>query len=86
MKKYLLSVVVIAAFFAMNSAVTPQAAHAKSDKAVKAQLKECKKLADPKMKDECVKKSGKGAEKAKKAKMKGGSMKADKAAKKAKGK
>lgn len=52
-------------------------AYAKSDKEAKAQLKECKKIADPKMRDECVKKADKGAE------MKG---KAGKEAKKNKGK
>jgi len=66
--------------FALAFAAGPiysNVAFAKSDKEAKAQLKECKKLADPKARDECVKKVGKGAE------MK---AKAEKEAKETKGK
>jgi hypothetical protein len=52
-------------------------AYAKSEKAAKAQLQECKNLADPKLKDECVKKAGKGTE---------NEAKANKGGKKEKGK
>jgi hypothetical protein len=86
MKTYLIRAVAVTALISLGAIATPQAAMAKSDKAMKAQLQECKKLADPKAKDECVKKAGKGAEKAAQAKKKGASKKADKAAKKAKGK
>ena len=86
MKSYLSRGVAVAALVALGAIVTPQVATAKSDKAMKAQLQECKKLADPKAKDECVKKAGKGAEEAAKAKKKGASKKSDKAVKKAKGK
>ena len=86
MKSYLIRAAAVTALIALGAIVTPQVAIAKSDKAMKAQLQECKKLADPKAKDECVKNAGKGAEKAAKAKKKGASEKSDKAAKKAKGK
>lgn len=86
MKRYLIHTAAVTALIAFGTVATPQVALAKSDKAAKAQLQECKKLADPKAKDECVKKAGKGAEKAAEAKKKGASKKADKAAKKAKGK
>lgn len=79
--KFITAATVAVVSLGFVSVVAPQAAFAKSDKAVKAQLQECKKLADPKMKDECVKKAGKGADKASKAKAKGDAMKAGKKAK-----
>ena len=86
MTKCISAAVVLAVSMSIGSFAAPQAAFAKSDKAAKAQLQDCKKLADPKMKDECVKKAGKGADKASKAKAKGDAMKADKAGKKGKNK
>lgn len=70
-----LAVFAVAAFIAATSFAAPNMAMAKSDKAAKAskaQAQDCLKIADPKMKDECVSKSGKGM-----------SKKADKAGKKA---
>lgn len=84
MNKFLSAVAVAAAVSAI-SLLTPDPAYAKSDKEAKAQLQECKKIADPKQRDECVSNAqnrlekGKGA--AKKEKASG-----EKAMKKAKGK
>ncbi len=85
MNKFLSTVAIAAAFSAVSLFLIPEAANAKSDKEAKAQLQECKKIADPKQRDECVSNAqnrlekGKGA--AKKEKASG-----EKAMKKAKGK
>ena len=69
---------VAAAFLAASGFVAP-AAYAKSDKAAKSQLQECKKIADAKAKDECV-------SNAKNAAKKGKGEAGEKAVKKGKGK
>lgn len=72
------TVVAMAAFLVAFSFAAPNNAAAKSDKAMKAnkaQVQDCLKVADPKMKDECVSKAAKGK-----------ATKADKAGKKAMGK
>lgn len=62
------TVAVAAAFLAGSGFLAPDAAFAKSDKEAKGQLQECKKISDPKAKDECVSnaknaaKKGKGAD------------------------
>jgi hypothetical protein len=61
--KALLTAAIAIAMAGISGPIGPSAAYAKSDKTSKAQLQECKKLADPKMKDECVKRAGKGMEK-----------------------
>ena len=48
------TVAVAAAFLAWSGFLAPDAAVAKSGKEGNAQLQECKKIADPKAKDECV--------------------------------
>lgn len=55
----------ICAVFLLSSAtvVAPGVAYAKSDKN-QAELKECKNIADPKARDECVKQAGKSSQKA----------------------
>jgi hypothetical protein len=63
MRKVLSATAVVVAMTAIAVAIGTNTAHAKSDKTSKAQLQECKKLADPKMRDECVKRAGKGVEK-----------------------
>lgn len=63
MKKALLVAAIAIAMTAISGPIGSSVAYAKSDKTSKAQLQECKKLADPKMKDECVKRAGKGMEK-----------------------
>ena len=67
MRKSLAAAFAAAAFVLATGTAVPGTALAKSDKAEKAQAQECKKLADPKARDECVKKAGKGAEKTDKA-------------------
>jgi hypothetical protein len=54
---------VAAAFLAASGFVAPDAAFAKSDKAAKSQLQECKKISDPKAKDECVSNAKNAAQK-----------------------
>jgi len=54
MNRFLSILVIAAAFSAVSLFLTPDAANAKSDKEAKAQLQECKKIADPKQRDECV--------------------------------
>ena len=63
MRRILITAVAAVAMLAMSAATGAQVAYAKSDKAARTQVQECKKLADPKLRDECVKKAGKGAEK-----------------------
>jgi hypothetical protein len=62
MPKRLLPALVAAAAIAVIGSNGGNPAYAKSEKAAKAQLQECKKRADPKLKDECVRKAGKGTE------------------------
>jgi hypothetical protein len=70
---------VAAAFLAASGFLASDAAFAKSDKEAKGQLQECKKIADPKAKDECV-------SNAKNAAKKGKGEAGEKAMKKGKGK
>ena len=77
MRIAVLSVAMAFALAFVAGSIYSNVAYAKSDKEAKAQLKECKKLADPKLRDECVKKAGKGV---------GMKAKAEKGAKKNKGK
>ena len=67
----------MAAFLATTSFMAPSVAIAKSDKASKAQAQDCKKIADPKKKDECVSNA-----KNKQERGKGMSTKGDKASQK----
>jgi len=62
MRKTLIAAGFVAVAMAVSAVVPGGVAVAKSEAEVKAQLEECKKLADPKAKDECVKKVGQGAE------------------------
>ena len=68
MRIALFSIAMAFALTLVAGSINSNYAYAKSDKEAKAQLKECKKLADPKSRDECVKKMGKGAEMKAKAK------------------
>ncbi len=68
MSKNAIAAAVIAAALGLSGGFLAETASAKSEAEIKAQLQECKKLADPKAKDECVKKVGKGAEKGEAAK------------------
>ena len=70
---------VAATFLAVFGFLAPETALAKSDKAAKSQLQECKKIADAKAKDECV-------SNAKNAAKKGKGEAGEKAVKKGKGK
>lgn len=54
MNKFLSTLVIAAALSAVAGFLAPDVAVAKSDKEANAQLQECKKIADPKKKDECV--------------------------------
>jgi hypothetical protein len=54
MNKFLSTLVIAAAFSAVSGFLTADVAVAQSDKEANAQLQECKKIADPKKKDECV--------------------------------
>lgn len=63
MRKILITAAVAVTMLAVSGATGAKLVYAKSDKAARAQVQECKKLADPKLRDECVKKAGKGAEK-----------------------
>ena len=74
-----LAVVAVSAAFLAAAGLAPDAAFAKSDKAAKSQLQECKKISDPKAKDECV-------SNAKNAMQKGKGDASEKATKKGKGK
>lgn len=58
-------VAVAAAFLAGSGFLAPDAAFAKSDKEAKGQLQECKKISDPKAKDECVSNAKNAAKKGK---------------------
>ncbi|MEO3429397.1 hypothetical protein AAFN88_11100 [Pelagibius sp. CAU 1746] len=68
MSRNVIAAAVVAAALGLSGGFLATTAFAKSDAEIKAQLEECKKLADPKAKDECVKKVGQGAEKAEAAK------------------
>jgi hypothetical protein len=48
------AVVLVSAAFLAAAGLASGPAFAKSDKAAKSQLQECKKISDPKAKDECV--------------------------------
>ena len=59
------AVTAVAAAFLATAGLVPHAAFAKSDKAAKSQLQECKKISDPKAKDECVSNAKNAAKKGK---------------------
>lgn len=63
MKKTLIAAVAAAFLLASGTAI-PTPAYAKNDKN-QAELKDCKKIADPKAKDECVKQNDKAKNQAK---------------------
>ena len=67
MRKSFLYATVVAFALSLGGGLVSAPAYAKSDKD-KASLAECKKLADPKARDECVKKATAKAEKQKKEK------------------
>lgn len=67
MKRTLITAIACAFLLSSAAVVVPDLAYAKNDKN-QAELKDCKSIADPKAKDECVKQSGKKGEKEKKEK------------------
>lgn len=83
MKKTLVYTVIVMFFTAMTTFAVPSDSFAKGPKADKEAAKECKDIADPTKKDECVKNAGKKDKKDKKEK-KGKKDKKPKKAKKGK--
>jgi len=66
MKKTMVYAIIVMFFTAMTTLAVPTDSFAKGPKADKETAKECKGIADPKQKDECVKNAGKKDKKDKK--------------------